>query len=74
MDGSTFEQAPEPLLPNYGVGRIRQYRLDLVMMLMWNSKERTLEEFIKIGEEAGLSFVKLWNTGDLGLLEFRLAS
>jgi len=54
------------------VGRIRQYRLDLVMMLVFNSKERTLEEFIKIGEEAGLSFVKLWNTSDLGLLEFRL--
>jgi len=67
-------QAPEPLLPNYGLGRIRQYRLDLVMMLVCNSKERTLEEFIKVGEEAGLSFVKYWNTrSDLGLLEFRLA-
>ena len=55
------------------MGRIRQYNLDLAMMLMLNGKERTLDEFIKIGEEAGLSFVKLWNTSDLGLLEFRLA-
>ena len=45
----------------------------MTLMLMWNSKERTLEEFVKIGEEAGLSFVKLWNAGDMGLLEFRLA-
>jgi hypothetical protein len=69
---SAFEQAPEPLLPNYGLGRIRQYSLDLTLMLLLNSKERTLEEFIKIGEEAGLSFVKVWNMSDLGLLEFRL--
>lgn len=55
------------------MGRIRQYRLDMVMMLLLNGKERTLEECIKIGAEAGLSFVKLWNVGDLGLLEFRLA-
>ena len=70
---SDLEQAPEPLLSNYGVGRILRYKLDLTMMLMHNGKERTLEEFIKIGEEAGLAFVKLWNTGDMGLLEFRLA-
>ena len=44
-----------------------------MMMLMHNGKERTLEEFIKIGEEAGLCFVKLWNMSDLDLLEFRLA-
>ena len=43
------------------------------MMLMHNGKERTLEEFIKIGVGAGLSFVKLWDTGNMGLLEFRLA-
>ena len=43
------------------------------MMLVFNSKERTLEEFIKMGVEAGLSFVKIWNTSDLGLLEFQLA-
>ena len=72
-DESAFEQAPEPLLPNYGMGRIHRYRLDLVMMLLHNGKERTLEEFIKIGVEAGLSFVKLWDTSDMGLLEFRLA-
>ena len=71
---SAFQQAPEPLLPNYGVGSIRQYNLDLDMMVMLNSKERTLEEFTAIGEKAGLKFVKLWGgCGDMGLVEFRLA-
>jgi hypothetical protein len=70
---SAFEQAPEPFLPNYRLEHIRPYSVDLTLMLVWNSKERTLEEFIKIGEEAGLCFVKLWNMSDLGLLEFRLA-
>ena len=43
------ELAPEPLLPNYGVGRIRRYNLDITMMCVMNSRERTLEEFIDIG-------------------------
>ena len=70
---SAFEQAPEPLLPNYGVGSIRQYNLDLNMMVVLNGKERTLEEFVELGERAGFRFVKLWGgCGDLGLVEFRL--
>ncbi|GLB39351.1 putative S-adenosyl-L-methionine-dependent methyltransferase [Lyophyllum shimeji] len=69
--GSAFTPAPEPLLPNYGVGRIRQYNLDLDMMVMLNSKERTLDEFIDIGEKSGLSFVKLWDLGEMGVVEFR---
>jgi hypothetical protein len=72
-DKSSFKQAPEPLLPNYGVGRIRQYALDLDMMVMANSQERRLEEFIKLGEEAGLKFVKLWYVGEMCAVELRLA-
>jgi len=67
------KQAPEPLLPNYGVGKVRQYNLDLDMMVMLNSQERYLEEFIKLGEEAGLRFEKLWDVGEMGVIEFRLA-
>jgi hypothetical protein len=72
-DGSSvFKQAPEPLLPNYGVGKIRQYNLDLDMMVMLNSQERYLEEFIKLGEEAGLRFETLWDLGEMAVVEFRL--
>lgn len=43
------DSAPEPLLPNYGNGRIRRYYQDVNMMISLNSKERTLQEFIDIG-------------------------
>lgn len=42
-------QTPEPLLPNFGMGRVRLYQQDLNMMNTLNSEERTLEEFIEIG-------------------------
>ena len=42
------------------------------MMSMLNSEERRLSEFIKLGEAAGLEFVKLWDLGELGLVEYRL--
>ena len=66
------KQAPEPLLPNYGGGRIRQYNLDIHMMSLFNSQERRLPEFIKLGEAAGLEFVKLWDFGEMGLVEYGL--
>jgi len=69
---SPFKQAPEPLLPNYGGGRIRQYNSDLHMMAIWNSEERRLPQFIRLGEAAGLEFVKLWDLGEMGLVEYRL--
>ncbi|KAJ3504648.1 hypothetical protein NLJ89_g7830 [Agrocybe chaxingu] len=71
-DQTAFKQAPAPLLPNYGAGRIRQYNLDLDMMTMLNSEERRLPDFIHLGEMAGLRFVKLWDLGETGVVEFRL--
>ncbi|KAF9544584.1 S-adenosyl-L-methionine-dependent methyltransferase [Agrocybe pediades] len=71
---SAFVQAPAPMLPNYGAGRIRQYNLDLDMMTMLNSEERRLPEFVKLGEAAGLKFEKLWDFGETGLVEYRLPS
>jgi hypothetical protein len=65
-------QAPEPLLPNFGEGRIRQYILDINMMAVFNSRERTLEQFIELGQTVGLEFVKLWETGEMSLIEFKL--
>ena len=69
---SNFNQAPEPLLPNYGTGRIRQYNIDLHMMTTLNSEERQLDHFIRLGEAAGLRFEKLWDFGEMGLIEYRL--
>jgi hypothetical protein len=72
-NSSAFNQAPEPLLPNYGVGKIRHYNTDLDMMIMLNSQERYLEEFVQLGEEAGLRFEKYWDLGEMGAVELRLA-
>jgi hypothetical protein len=71
-DEAKYEQAPVPLLPNYGLGRIRQYYLDIDMMSMLNSEERRLSDFIKLGEAAGLQFERLWDFGETGLVEYRL--
>ncbi|RDB17353.1 3-O-methyltransferase 2 [Hypsizygus marmoreus] len=69
---SVVDQAPEPLLPNYGVGRVLLYQQDINMMGLVNSKERTLEEFIDLGSQAGFEFVKTWDAGEANsLLEFR---
>ena len=69
---SSFKQAPEPLLPNYGAGRIRQYNIDLDMMTMLNSEERQLDGFIRLGEAAGLKYERLWDFGEMGVVEYRL--
>ncbi|KAG6919697.1 hypothetical protein DXG01_002643 [Tephrocybe rancida] len=66
---SSHTPAPLPMLPNYGVGRIRQYNLDLDMMTGLNSQERTLRDFIRLGAAAGLTFVKLWSVGEMGIVE-----
>ncbi|KAG6901637.1 hypothetical protein C0995_009738 [Termitomyces sp. Mi166 len=64
-------EAPEPILPNYGEGRIRQYNLDLALMVTQNSRERSLEEFIDIASKADLQFVKFWHTGEMGVIELQ---
>ncbi|KAJ6571689.1 S-adenosyl-L-methionine-dependent methyltransferase [Mycena capillaripes] len=64
-----LKKAPAPLLSNYGEGRIRQYYLDVSLMVLVNGRERTLEEYVKLGEEAGLKFMKVWEFGDMSGVE-----
>ncbi|EJD39500.1 S-adenosyl-L-methionine-dependent methyltransferase [Auricularia subglabra TFB-10046 SS5] len=67
------EQAPFPLLPNFGVGAQRKYNQDINMMAGFNSRERTLDDFVAMGTEAGLEFTKLWEGGDPAIVEFEAA-
>ncbi|KAF9479526.1 S-adenosyl-L-methionine-dependent methyltransferase [Pholiota conissans] len=69
-DPSVANQAPEPLLANYGMGRIRLYQQDMNMMNLFNSQERTLQEFVDMGTKTGFKFEKLWDAGEAGLVEF----
>ncbi|KAJ6573975.1 S-adenosyl-L-methionine-dependent methyltransferase [Mycena vulgaris] len=64
-----FEKAPEPLLANFGVGRVRPYAQDINMMVCANAQERTLAQFIAMGALSGFDFVQLWGE-EVGLIEF----
>ncbi|GAW06512.1 S-adenosyl-L-methionine-dependent methyltransferase [Lentinula edodes] len=64
------EQAPPPLLPNYGSGVIRSHYQDMRMLLIHNAKERTLDEFVALGQSAGLKFERFWDMADTGVIEF----
>ncbi|KAF5350161.1 hypothetical protein D9756_009106 [Leucocoprinus leucothites] len=66
-------QAPDPLLPNFGVGRIRLHYLDISMLTLLNSEERTLEDYVQLVEGSGLHLVKVWDLGESALLELALA-
>ncbi|KAJ6484367.1 S-adenosyl-L-methionine-dependent methyltransferase [Mycena vitilis] len=67
--GRQLRKAPTPLLSNYGEGRIRQYYLDVSLMVLVNSQERTLDEYVRLGEESGLKFMKVWEFGDMSGVE-----
>ncbi|KAJ8073210.1 hypothetical protein PM082_020079 [Marasmius tenuissimus] len=67
-----LEQAPFPLLPNYGTGNIRHYNQDINMLAMFNSQERTCEEYAALGAEVGLELVQVWDFAETYMLEFRL--
>ena len=60
-----IESAPKPLLPNYGVGKIRPYNLDLDMMILFNSQERHPEDSIQLGQK----FVKVWDLKEMGIIK-----
>ncbi|CAL1711808.1 unnamed protein product [Somion occarium] len=64
-------QAPEPLLPNYGEGRILPYYLDIAMMSFINSKERTLDEYRELGKYSGFELVKVWDCGETDIIEYK---
>lgn len=66
----TSGQAPEPLLPNYGHGKILPYQADLQMMSLLNGKERTQTEFENMASQAGLKLNKVRSCGKMSLLEF----
>ncbi|KAI9574085.1 O-methyltransferase-domain-containing protein [Boletus coccyginus] len=65
--------APEPLLPNFGVGNIRMYQQDLSMLILHNAKERTMQNVLEISTAAGLKLEKVWDLVETCVLEFSAA-
>lgn len=64
------DQAPEPLLPNWGVARVRTYELDMTMNNLLNAQARTLKEFIDLCGQCDLKYSNIYNAGETDLVEF----
>ncbi|KAM6503651.1 S-adenosyl-L-methionine-dependent methyltransferase [Amanita muscaria] len=47
------QEAPAPLLPNWGIVNSSIYRLDLVVMLLFNAQQRTVAQFDRLLKSAG---------------------
>ncbi|KAH8828797.1 S-adenosyl-L-methionine-dependent methyltransferase [Flagelloscypha sp. PMI_526] len=65
-----YEQAPEPLLANWGMGMARTYYIDMQMLSVLNSMERTVAEFKSLIEPVGFKLEKVHDTGEVTLVEF----
>lgn len=65
--------APEPMLPNYGVGNIRAYEQDMTMWILHNAKERTLQDAVQLAAAANLKLEKVWDLAEACVLEFKAA-
>ncbi|KAF9235020.1 S-adenosyl-L-methionine-dependent methyltransferase [Melanogaster broomeanus] len=68
------EVAPEPMLPNFGAGNSRMYQQDLAMWFVHNAKERLFDEWIALGSAAGLRLEKVYDLGEVAVLDFRVAA
>ncbi|KAG2073514.1 S-adenosyl-L-methionine-dependent methyltransferase [Suillus decipiens] len=68
-----INKAPEPLLLNFGAGSNKQYQQDMTMWLVFNGKERTLNELKTIGAGAGLVVTKAYDLAGTTAVEFRIA-
>ncbi|KAN0078240.1 O-methyltransferase domain containing protein [Tylopilus felleus] len=62
--------APQPLLPNFGVGSISAYQWDMTMWAICNAKERMLPDVLNLTGAAGLKLEKIWDLVETCVLEF----
>ncbi|KAG2070682.1 S-adenosyl-L-methionine-dependent methyltransferase [Suillus decipiens] len=63
-----ISKAPEPMLSNFGVGNLTAYQQDMAMWLLFNSKERTLNE-----ASAGLVITEVYDLVGTIVVELRIA-
>ncbi|KAJ7161877.1 S-adenosyl-L-methionine-dependent methyltransferase [Mycena crocata] len=68
-----LDMAPEPLLPNFGMGSVRAHYQDFTMLLTYNAKERTLDEVSSLAEKAELILDGVFDIGETCVLQFRAA-
>ncbi|KAL4945512.1 S-adenosyl-L-methionine-dependent methyltransferase [Aspergillus oleicola] len=65
--------APKPLPADYGLYSRYSHERDLVMLSLFNSKERTMDDFRVLIHRAGLAVTKVWECrSHMSLIECRL--
>ncbi|KAJ7719245.1 S-adenosyl-L-methionine-dependent methyltransferase [Mycena maculata] len=69
-----IDEAPGPLLPNFGIGSARSHNLDITMLLAFNTSERTLDELKNLATKAGLVMEGVLDMVEMCMLEFRVAA
>jgi len=65
-----LEQAPEPLLANYGAGYIQLHNSNMSMMCLFNARERYISEITALAEHAGLRLLNIYDLSITCMLEF----
>ncbi|KAF5380105.1 hypothetical protein D9615_006248 [Tricholomella constricta] len=55
--GVGYKEAPAPLLPNYGAANVMPYVLDMAMMILFNSTERTIVHMDTLLKSTGWKIV-----------------
>ncbi|KAF8197017.1 S-adenosyl-L-methionine-dependent methyltransferase [Pholiota molesta] len=68
-----LDDAPEPLLPNYGEGQINVNQLNMVMLMWFNTHERTPTELSDMIKTTGLRLIKVYDLAEMCLLELGIA-
>jgi len=59
IPGAILPPVPQPLLPNLGRGGVGAYQMDYQILVLFNSQERTVGEFQRLGEETGWKLVSV---------------
>ncbi|TFY75582.1 hypothetical protein EWM64_g8430 [Hericium alpestre] len=67
------QNAPPPLLPNYGAGGIRPFLADINIMTALNARERSVEDVVHLANQVGLEFVRFWDGVETGAIELKAA-
>jgi hypothetical protein len=49
LNSNNMNTTSEAHLPSWGQSEVNMYEFDILMMECYNAKERTLEEFIRLG-------------------------
>ncbi|KAF5312467.1 hypothetical protein D9619_003730 [Psilocybe cf. subviscida] len=69
IPGAIPKEAPNPLLANYGIANEMMYNMDLIMLTVCNSQERTVEHVVELLRKSGWRLTKIVRDSSNSLLQ-----